>query len=86
MVFRLKEARKMKGQSLREAAKGLTESGFKLSHQGLNKYERGEVEIDSTKLIRFANYYGVTADYLVPNKNRPKVELTNIKFHKVRHW
>ena len=84
-AFRLKQARKMKGLSLREAAFGLTAAGFNLSHQGLKKYEDGEIKIDSKKLIAFANFYGVTTDYLVP-KEKKEVVLTNIKFHKNRGY
>lgn len=75
MVYRFKQARKMKGESLRQAANGLG-----LSHEGLNKYEQGKIKVDSTILIKFAEYYGVPIDYLIPNQNRPKIILTNIKF------
>ncbi len=83
MEIRLKQARKMKGLSLREAAKGLTENGLKLSHQGLNKYEKGLIGCDSWTLISFAKYYGVTTDYLV-GANKPVVEFGEIKCHKIR--
>lgn len=73
--YRLKEARKLKGMSLQEAA---TQLGF--SRQYLNKIELNGCALDSEQLIKFANIYGVKIDYLIPNPNRPKVELTDIKF------
>ena len=81
MILRLKQARKMKGESLRQSAKGLG-----MSHEGLNKYEQGKIKVDSKMLIRFAKYYGVSFDYLIDNKNRPKVELKNVKFHKINFY
>lgn len=78
MRFRIKEARIMKGLSLREAAHGLGKS-----HEWLRKFERGDYEMDSTKLIMFANLYGVTTDYLVDRPDRIKVELSNIRFCKM---
>lgn len=81
MAFRLKQARKMKGLSLRKAAEGLSASGFKLSHEGLNKYEKGLIEIDSTILVKFAKFYGVTNDYLVQKENK-KVEFGKIRWFK----
>ncbi len=80
MIFRLKEARKLKGLSLKEAAKGLNKT-----EKWLRKFEKGELGMDSEHLIIFAKFYGVSTDYLVPNPNRPKIELTNIHFHKSKH-
>ena len=76
-IFRLKQARVIKGLSLREAAKGLG-----ISHESVSKFEKGKLKMDSERLIQFANFYGVTVDYLVP-KERPKVELGEIVFFKV---
>lgn len=77
IIYRLKEARTMKGQSLRQAAKGL-----QMSHTNLDKWEKGLIGMDSTNLIMFANYYGVTVDYLVTNPHRPTVVLTDVRFFK----
>lgn len=74
MIYRIKQARKMAGLTLREAAKGLG-----ITFQYLDKIEKNGCKMDSTKLIKFANFYGVTVDYLIPDPNRPKVELTDIK-------
>lgn len=80
MELRLKQARILKGETLRDSAKNLG-----MSFQMLHKYEKGLVKIDSEKLNAFANYYGVSIDYLIPNLERPKVELKNIQFHKVKN-
>lgn len=85
IIYRLKEARKLNGLTLREASKKLREErDFHISHEGLRKYEKGEVKMDSTKLIMFANFYKVPVDYLMPNPNRPKVKLGKIHFHKIK--
>ena len=84
MKNRLKQARKMRGLTLREAAKQLFDScGWTLSHEGLRKYENGEVKMDSEKLIKFANFYKVTVDYLIETTNRPKVVLGEVRFFKL---
>lgn len=72
--YRLREARKMKGLSLREAAKGLG-----ISAQYLCRLENEGANFDSQQLINYARFYGVTVDYLVPNPHRPKIELGEIK-------
>lgn len=80
LKLRLKEARLLKGLSLREAAKGL-----EISYRDLQVAEMGKktkIEFGSETLIKFARFYGVTIDYLMPNPDRPKIELTNIKFCK----
>ncbi len=83
LIYRLKEARKMAGLTLRAAAKKLgEEQGIYMSFQQLSKIEKNGCKMDSTKLIKFARFYNVSVDYLIPDPNRPKVELTNIKFFK----
>jgi len=81
MEIRLKQARILKGETIREAAKGLG-----LSHNGLHKYEQGLIKMDSEKIIKFANYYGVSVDYILPSPNREKVEFKNIQFHKLKYY
>lgn len=78
MKYRLKEARKLKGLTLRGAAKLLN-----LSHNSVNKFERGELKLDNDRILQFAKAYGVTLDYILGT--RPKVELGEIKFHKI-NW
>lgn len=74
-IYRLKQARKMAGLTLREAAKGLG-----MTFQHLDKIEKEGCRMDSAKLIKFANFYKVSIDYLMPSPHRPEIELTNIKF------
>ena len=79
--YRLKQARQMAGLTLREAAKGLG-----LSFQYLGKIEKEGCKMDSTKLIKFANFYKVSVDYLMPN-DRPEIVLTDIKmFCKIKNY
>lgn len=80
-IYRLKQARKMAGLTLRKASKGL---GF--SFQYLGKIEKEGCQMDSTALIKFANFYKVSVDYLMPNPNRPEVILTDVKFFKLKKY
>lgn len=85
MKYRLKEARKLRGLTIREAAKKLSEEqGINITYQALHKWEKGEVSLDSTKLIKLANLYKVTVDYLMPSPHRPKIEFGKIHFHKIK--
>ena len=77
IIYRLKEARKLNGLTLREAA-----SALEISFQYLDKIEKKGCYMDSEKLIKYANFYNVKIDYLIPNNNRPKVEFGKIKFFK----
>ena len=86
-VYRLKEARKMAGLTLRSAAKKLWEQkGFDISHEGLRKYEKGEIKMNSTKLIMFANFYKVSVDYLIPSEHRPEIKFGKIHSCKLKHY
>lgn len=81
MMNRLKNARKMKGLSLREAAKGLG-----ISHEGLRKFENGKIKIDSSLLVKFAKFYNVKPDYIVISNGRPVVELGKLHFHRISKY
>jgi transcriptional regulator with XRE-family HTH domain len=72
--LRIKNARKLKGESIRESAKGLD---FK-NHQDLARIEKGEKKIDAELLSKLSNYFNVTLDFLMTEKK--KIELTDI------HW
>lgn len=85
MKYRLKEARTLKGLTLRQASVGLRENGVMWSYQYLGKIENKGVRMDSKLLIKVANFYGVAIDYLIPNPNRPKVEFTEIHFCKMKN-
>ena len=71
--------------TLREAVKKLyQEQGIDISFQYLYKIEKEGCSMDSERLIKFANFYKVTIDFLVPNEHRPKIELTDVKFFKFK--
>ncbi len=81
VVYRLKQARKMAGLTLRDAAEGLG-----MTFQRLNKIENDGCKMDSEKLIKFANFYKVPVDFLIPNPDRPKIELTDVRFFKLKQY
>lgn len=60
MKTRLRELRKSHGQKQKQLADLLGVSQMQIS-----RYERGKQEPDIKTLIKLANYYGVTIDYLV---------------------
>lgn len=60
MTYQLKQARRLSGLTLREAGAKLG-----MSHNAVSKYEKGEIEVDATRLQQFATAYGVTIDYLI---------------------
>ena len=64
--------------TVREAAKGLG-----MTFQYLNKIENHGCKMDSGKLIKFANFYEVSIDYLAPNPNRSEIVLTDVRFFKL---
>lgn len=57
---RLKKAREKKGFSQKDVAKWLGITGSSLSN-----YERGDRDPDTTILVRLADLYDVSADYLL---------------------
>ena len=59
-MIRLKELRAKKNMSLRDLA-----SVLNISYSSLGKYERGEQQPSYETLIKIANYFNVTTDYLV---------------------
>ena len=85
-IYRLKQARQMAGLTLREAVKQMYEQqGVDISFQYLDKIEKEGCAMDSTKLIKFANFYKVSVDYLMPT-GRPEIVLTDIKFCKIKNY
>ena len=72
---KLKQHRRMKGLSLREAAPLLG-----ISAMALSKWERGQVALTSAHLIRAGEAYGCKATALMGAG--PNVELSEIHFHK----
>ena len=55
--------RKQKSKTLDEMAQD-----FGTSEQVLSRYERGEREPDFEMLVKFADYFGVSVDYLIGRK------------------
>ena len=67
-MIRLKELREEKGMNRRQLAEAV---GIKYSTYV--NYEKEEREPDSENLIKFANYFGVSIDYLIGRtENREK--------------
>lgn len=61
---RLKRAREKKGYSQRDVAKWLG-----ITSSSLSNYERGDRDPDTTILVRLADLYEVTTDYLLGRDN-----------------
>ena len=60
MEFRLKQLRKEKNISQLKLAFDLN-----MSQNTISRYETGEREADYASLIKFANYFNVSLDYLL---------------------
>ena len=60
MVFRLKELRKKKSISQLKLALDLN-----MNQNTISRYENMERQADYETLIRFADYFGVSLDYLL---------------------
>jgi len=45
-----------------------------LSQQSVNKYENHSIEPDIATLIKMADYFGVTVDYLIGHTNEREAE------------
>lgn len=65
---RLKELRKQKGLTLVELGKEVN-----LANNTLNQYERGIREPSISMLIKLANYFNVTVDYLIGREEKNKI-------------
>lgn len=61
-MIKLQELRTEKGLSQYEAAKALG-----VTQQSYSRYERGGSELGYSALIKFANYFDVSIDYLLGN-------------------
>lgn len=63
---RLKALRKSKGLRQKDMAEllGLTEQNYQ-------RYEYGKINVPATTLAFFADYFGVSADYLLGRKDLP---------------
>lgn len=66
--MRLKELRKQKGISQLKVAIDLN-----MNQNSISRYENGERQADYTTLIKFADYFNVSLDYLLERTNNPKI-------------
>nr|MBQ8245186.1 helix-turn-helix transcriptional regulator [Oscillospiraceae bacterium] len=66
-MFRLKEVRKKKHISQLKLAMDLD-----MNQNSISRYETGEREADYATLIRFADYFGVSIDYLLGRTDNPE--------------
>lgn len=64
--LRLKALRKSKGMKQTDMAKllGITDRNYQ-------RYEYGEVNVSATALKFFADFFGVSADYLLGREEKP---------------
>ena len=60
MIFRLKELRKSRGISQLKLA-----SDMNMNQNTISRYENMEREADYETLIRFADYFNVSLDYML---------------------
>lgn len=73
---RLKACRKQKGMSLVALA-----AVFGMSHSTLSKYESGTRRPDAEMLIKLAQYFNVTTDYLLGISDEPKGNLLALQLN-----
>ena len=66
--MRLKELRKKRGISQLKLAMDL-----ELNQNSISRYETGEREADYKTLIRLADYFGVSIDYLLGRTDNPEM-------------
>ncbi len=68
MVFRLRQLRKSRRISQVRLALDLD-----MNQNTISRYENGEREADYATLIRLAEYFGVSVDYLIGRTDNPEV-------------
>ncbi|MBE5753110.1 MAG: helix-turn-helix transcriptional regulator [Clostridiales bacterium] len=66
--MRLKELRKKRKISQLKLAMDLN-----MNQNSISRYENGEREADYATLIKFADYFKVSIDYLLGRTNNPKM-------------
>lgn len=64
--MKLKQLREQHNLTLKELS-----AKINLSPQVLNRYEREERQADYATILKIANFFGVTTDYLLENNNPP---------------
>lgn len=70
MMNRLKELRKQKGLTLVELGKEVN-----LANNTLSRYERGIREPNISMLIKLADYFNVTVDYLIGREDEEELKV-----------
>lgn len=66
--MRLKELRKSRGISQLKLAMDLN-----MNQNSISRYETGEREADYATLIKFADYFNVSIDYLLERTDNPQM-------------
>jgi len=66
--MRLRELRKKRGISQLKLAMDLS-----MNQNSISRYETGEREADYATLIKFADYFNVSIDYLLERTNNPNM-------------
>ena len=66
--MRLKELRERKGISQLKLAVDLN-----MNQNSISRYETGTREADYNTLIKFADYFNVSVDYLLERTNNPQI-------------
>lgn len=77
MEFRLKELRKKKKISQLKIALDLN-----MNQNSISRYENLEREADYNTLIKFADYFNVSLDYLLGRTDNPKINRSSAKGNK----
>ncbi len=67
-ILRLKELRKKRHISQLKLAMDLN-----MNQNSISRYENGEREADYATLIRFADYFNVSIDYLLERTDNPEI-------------
>lgn len=67
-MIRLKELREQKGYTQLKVALDLN-----MNQNSVSRYESGQREAGYALLIRFADYYGVSIDYILGRTENPKM-------------
>ena len=67
-MIRLKELRESRGYTQLKVAMDLN-----MNQNSVSRYENGQREAGYDLLIRFADYYGVSIDYILGRTNDPKM-------------
>ena len=62
--MRLKELRK---------SRGISQLKLAIDLNSISRYENGDREADYATLVRFADYFDVSVDYLLERTDNPKV-------------